>query len=245
MAVPTNAKRQQSARPSDEDQPADQQNQTSRGADRNGDGRIDLDDLLIGARETFHWVFSWRGAMLCCGAFTIMSAGVNIASWQSALRPLGSAALGVAFVTWGTLQVLELMPVLDDLSLKASIGALIRLQRKPIEVPNINQTLQPAAKMQLRKYRNRERNQALASEFFRYLCYGIELAVLVIGGGVLSPIGVSWAGVIMTIVGICGVELGLRKTSECGEKLMSPDERDFLKQIAKTVQRSAVTMPEK
>jgi hypothetical protein len=104
----------------------------------------------------------------------------------------------------------------------------------------INQDLVPAAKSQLRKYRNRERHLALLSEFVRYGCYGFELAILVGGGGIFSPIGVNWIGVIKAIVGIVGVEIGVRKINECGEKLLNPDEREFLKEIEAAVSRSTV-----
>lgn len=208
--------------------------------DKNKNGRIDLDDLLIGLREGFQWVFSWRGAMLICGGFTVMAALINIASWAAVLRPLGSAAIGTGFLVWGTIQVLELMPILDDLSLKASLAALVRLQRKPVEIPVVNKTLTPGATGKFKKYKNRERNRELAGEFIRYVCYGIELSVLVVGGGVFSPIGVSWAGVLLAVVGIVGVELGLRKTNECGEKLMSVEERDFIRQLESAVSRTTV-----
>ena len=208
--------------------------------DKNGNGRIDLDDLLIGLREAFQWVFSWRGAMLVCGSFTVMAGFINIAAWAATLHSLGSAAIGTGFIIWGTLQTLELMPILDDLSLKSSLSALVRLQRKPIEIPVVNHELSPIATGKFKRYRDRERNRELVGEFTRYACYGLELAVLVVGGGVLSPIGVSWANVLMAIVGIVGVELGLRKTNECGEKLMNADEREFLKQLEASVNRASI-----
>jgi hypothetical protein len=208
--------------------------------DKNGDGRIDLDDLLIGLREAFQWALSWRGAMVLYMGFTVMSAWLNVEAWDIVLRPAGQASLTFAVLIWGTLQMNELLPILDDLNLKASIGALIRLQRKPIKVPVVNETLVPAARSQIRKYRNRERKLALFSEFVRYACYGLELAILVGGGSIFSSIGVNWIGVIKAIVGIVGVEIGVRKINECGEKLLNPDEREFLKEIEAAVSRSTV-----
>ena len=59
---------------------------SGKGLDKNGNGRIDVDDFLIAMRETFSWVFSWRGAMLVCGGFTLFAASINIAAWIGALE---------------------------------------------------------------------------------------------------------------------------------------------------------------
>jgi hypothetical protein len=211
-------------------------------ADKNRNGRIDLDDLLIGIRETFQWVFSWRGAMLVCGGFTLFAASVNVAAWVKALSSLGASAPIAGFLTWGTLQVLELMPVLDDLNINASISALIRMQRKPLEIPLVNEDLNPHAKTRFKRYRNREKNREMIGEFVRYACYGLELAILVVGGGILSPTGISWGAVLMALIGIVGVELGLRKANECGEKLMTSEEREFLNQLKLSAKNTSVTL---
>jgi hypothetical protein len=211
-------------------------------ADRNRNGRIDLDDLLIGIREAFQWVFSWRGAMLVCGGFTLFAASVNVAAWVKALSTLGATASIAGFLTWGTLQVLELMPVLDDLNINASISALIRMQRKPLEIPVVNEDLNPQAKTRFKRYRNREKNREMVGEFVRYACYGLELSILVVGGGILSPIGFNLGAVIMASVGIVGVELGLRKANEAGEKLMTSEEREFLSQLKASVKNTSVSV---
>jgi hypothetical protein len=204
--------------------------------DRNGNGFITADDFLIGLRECFQWVFSWRGAMLVSGAFTIFAAVINITSWASA-----AGSLTAGFLCWGFLETLELMPVFDTFNLRSNIAALVRLQRKPVEVPTANETLNPGYKKRLRTYRNREKRQDQLFEAVRYICYGYEFAVLV-GGGVLSPTGISWSAVILATVGIVGVELGLRLTNICGEKLLSADEREYMKSIEASIRRTSVTV---
>lgn len=203
--------------------------------DRNGDGFITPDDLLIGMREVFQWVFSWRGAMLLSGAFTVFAAGINIASWANA-----TGTLAAGLLSWGAIQTLELMPAFDSFNLKANIASLVRLQRKPVEVPTANETLNPGYRRKLKKYQNREKNQETVFEAIRWGCYALEFAVLVVGGGLLSATGVSWAAVLLAIVGMFGVELGLRLTNICGEKLLSADERRYLEEIQASVQRSSV-----
>jgi hypothetical protein len=209
--------------------------------DRDGDNDIDLDDLLIGLRECVTWVISWRGAMLFGGAFGLFSASLNVAAWVGAMAPLGMGAPIAGVVTWGLIQWRELAPILDDLNLKSSIAAMVRLQRKPMEIPLLNENLHGHAKVRYRRYRDREKNAELGSEFVRWVCYGLEFAVLVVGGGILTPMGVSWTGVLLAIVGMVGVEMGLRMFNTCGEKLMTPEEREYLKSIEKSVQRTTVS----
>jgi hypothetical protein len=210
--------------------------------DKNGNGRIDPEDLLIGARDLFRWLISWRGAMVSFGAFTLMSAWFNVEAWQGVFKTLGSASIGVAIVVWFALQANELLPILDDLSLGSSIAALVRLQRKPVEVPVVNSTLQPGARSQLRRYQNRERKAEMLFEFSRYFCYGIEIFTLIFANGIFSPIGVEWAGVIKAAIGIVGVEIGVRQTNACGEKLLTTEEREYLREIERAVKRSTVTV---
>jgi hypothetical protein len=207
--------------------------------DRNRDGFINADDLLIGLRELFQWGFSWRGAMLLCGGFTLFAGLINVASWTAAT---GSFAAG--FLCWGVIQTLELMPAFDSFSLKANIAALVRLQRKPVEVPTANETLNPGYKQRLKRYRNREKSQDMMFEAIRWVCYGLEFFVLVIAGGILSATGVSWSAVLLALVGMFGVELGLRLTNICGEKLLSADERGYIKSLEASVRRTSVTVPD-
>jgi hypothetical protein len=41
-----------------------------------------------------------------------------------------------------------------------------------------------------------------------------------------------------------GVEIGLRLTNTCGEKLLSTDERDFIKALKASVRRTSVQVPD-
>ena len=209
--------------------------------DRDDNGKVDLDDVLIGFREAVQWIISWRGAMVSAGAFGAYAAWLNIMAWIAAMGAMGSGASIAGVITWGFIQWRELAPILDDLNLKSSIAAMVRLQRKPMEIPLLNENLHGHAKSRLRKYRNRERNQELGATFTRWVCYGLEFAVLVVGGGILTPVGVSWSAVLLAIVGMVGVEMGLRMFNVYGEKLMTPEEREYLKSIQQSVQRTTVS----
>jgi hypothetical protein len=211
--------------------------------DKNGDGRIDIDDLLIGLRDCFAWVFSWRGMMLVWVGFTGLSALVNVASWANVLQGLRGAAPGVGFLCWAAFQAMELHPMLDDLNLQSSLSALVRLQRKPMEIPVINTELNPEAETKMRQYKRRGKNRDRANEFIRFVAYGIELAVLVGGGGIFTSTGMDWASVLLAIVGMVGVEIGLRKANECGENLLEADERAFLQSILSSKKMVAETVP--
>jgi hypothetical protein len=211
--------------------------------DKNGDGRIDIDDLLIGLRDIFAWVFSWRGAMLVWIGFTCLSALVNVASWSNVLGSLKGAAPGVGFLCWAAFQTTELHPMLDDLNLQSSLSALVRLQRKPMEIPVVNTELNPEAETKMRQYKRRGKNRDRANEFIRYVAYGIELAVLVGGNGIFTSTGIEWASVLLAIVGMVGVEIGLRNANQCGENLLAEDERAFLNQILSSKKMVSETAP--
>ena len=244
MPVQTKAKQSQSAS-NDKAKTESQQGTKGKSSksifDRDDNGKVDLDDVLIGFREAVQWCISWRGAMVFSGAFGCYAAWLNISAWIAAMGVMGAGASIAGVITWGFLQWRELAPILDDLNLKSSIAAMVRLQRKPMEIPVLNENLHSHAKARLRKYRNRERNQELGSEFTRWVCYGLEFAVLVVGGGILTPVGVSWSGVLLAIVGMVGVEMGLRMFNVYGEKLMTPEEREYLTSIQKSVQRTTVS----
>lgn len=241
MAVKTNSQK----RTQEPTKSADPQNQTGKKSspfDRNGNGRIDPDDLLLGIRDAIQWVISWRGAMILAGAFTVYAGTLNIKAWVAAMAVTGSGAGLAGALVWGVIQTFELLPILDELNITASIGSLVKLQRKPLEMPTINETLNPQGRAKVRRYLNREKHQDIAGEFIRYLCYGLEIAVLVVGGGILSPVGVSWSGVLLAIVGVCGVEQGLRLFSRCAENLLSPEEREQVRKIREAVSRSTVRL---
>ena len=203
--------------------------------DANGDGFITADDLIIWFWRFIQWVVSWRSGMLLSVAFTVGAVAININSWTAAT---GSLAAG--FVTWGVIQTLELMPAFDSFNMKANIAALIRFQRKPVEVPTANETLNPGYRRKLQQYQRREKNQEMLFEAIRWICYGLEFAVLVVGGGLLSATGVSGAAAILALVGMFGPELGLRLTNICGEKLLTADERRYQEQLEAAVQRTSM-----
>jgi hypothetical protein len=203
--------------------------------DRNGDGRIDFDDLVYGAKEVWQWLFSWRGGMFLSAGFTLMAGSINVASWSSAT---GSVLAG--FLVFGMVQTLELMGTFDGMNVKSNLASLVRLQRKPVEIPVVNQTLNPAAKNRFKRYRNREKNQDMVLEAVKWICYGIEFSVLVVGGGILAPTGVSWGAALISLIGMVGVELGLWLVNICAEKLMTPEERAFIKELEGAVQRTSV-----
>ena len=180
--------------------------------------------------------------MILAGAFTVYAATLNITAWTGAMAVTGSGAGLAGFLIWGVIQTFELLPILDELNITSAIGSLVKMQRKPLEMPVINETLNPQARAKVRRYLGREKRQDIAGEFIRYAAYGLEIAVLVVGGGIRSPIGISWCGILLAIVGICGVEQGLRLFSRCAENLLSPDEREQVKKIREAVSRSTVRL---
>jgi hypothetical protein len=219
-------------------------NQSARKAwgDTNGDGRFDIDDVLIAIRSGFQWVFSWRGAMALFGMGLVGAAGLNIAAWVSALSPLKELAPMAGFIAWGAIQAFELLPIMDDLSLDASLGAMVRRQRKPLEMPVINETLNPDAHHLRRRYKRREASQQITAEFARYALYGLELAVLVLAGNLVNYVGINWANILIAIVGMVGVEVCLRMFNFCADRLLTRDERDFLAKLKSTAKHTSVSL---
>ena len=209
--------------------------------DKDGDGNIDLDDFLIGVRETMQWFASHRFGMLCYGGLTGISAGINIAAWMTTLSSMGPITPIAAFCSWGCFQYVELAPILDELNLKASLAALVRLQRKPMEVPIINDNLHGHAKKAQRKYRDREKNQELGATVGRWTAYLIEAVVLILGGGLIAAMGVQWGAVLAAIGGMVGVEIGLRGFCKAAEKVLSKDERDYMNSIIAGHSRQTAT----
>jgi hypothetical protein len=205
--------------------------------DKDGDGTFDLDDVLIMGREVIQWVFSWRGAMVLSGAFTVFSASINIVSWN---RAMGNVFAG--FISWGIVQTIELLPSLDDLNPKASLMAMIRLQRKPLDVPSLNEAIVPAAKRRFERYRNIERNQDALFETIRMVAYVVELFTLVVGGGLLTASGLSWGALLLAIIGIFGVEIGLRMFNYCGDRILTNEERDYFRELMAGVTRQTTRL---
>jgi hypothetical protein len=210
--------------------------------DTNGDGRFDIDDVLITIRNCAQWVFSWRGAMAVFGLALIGSAALNIASWVTVLSPLGSLAPMAGFVTWGAIQAFEILPIMDDLNLKSSLAGMVRRQRKPLEVPALNETLNPDAHRLQRKYKRRESEQQIMGEFTRYALYAGEFVVLVMGGNLVNYLGVSWGNVLLAILGMIGVEISLRMFNYCGDQLLTRDERDFMERLQQSAKNVSVSL---
>jgi hypothetical protein len=237
----TKAKKTDSA-PNDSTPQTGNQSRRKSPLDRNGDNRVNLEDLLIGLKQAFEWVVSWRGAMLLALAFTAFSAYVNVMSWIAVLATLGGMAPIAGVLTWGFIQMQELMPVLDDLNLDAAIAELTRITRAPHEIPNFKESVTPEGQDAIDKFQNRRKKNNRFNRFKRYAFYGLEFAVLIVGGAVFSPLGISWGAVLLSFVGMVGVELGLRQFSEAGEKLLSPEERELAQTIKNSAKRDTVRL---
>ena len=210
--------------------------------DRNGDNRIDLDDLLIGLRQAVNWIVSWRGAMALSLLFTVFSASLNVMSWVAVLTSLGGMASIAGVLTWGFIQMQELTPILDDLNLDASIASLVRITRAPHEIPNFKESVTPEGQQAIDDFQQRNLKNNRFNRFKRYFFYGLEFSVLIVGGAVFSPMGISWGAVLMSFVGMIGVEMGLRQFSEAGEKLLSPEERELGLTIRNSARRDTVRL---
>lgn len=210
--------------------------------DRNGDNRIDLDDLLIGIRQAVNWVVSWRGVMALALLFTLFAAYLNVMSWMVVLSSLGGIAPIAGVLTWGFIQMQELTPILDDLNLDASIAALVRITRAPHEIPNFKDSVTPEGQQAIDDFQQRNLKSNRFNRFKRWAFYGLEFAVLIVGGGVLNPMGISWGAVLLSFVGMIGVEMGLRQFTEAGEKLLSPEERELGETIRNSAKRDTVKL---
>ena len=237
MAVqPKSARRQTETEPTKSAAPESKKRNVWGDVDKDGD--FDFDDVLRGTRDFIEFALP-RLPMIAYGGLTIVSAGLNIAAWTGVMSGLGAYGAVAGTLTWAVLQSKELEPIWSKLNLKASLAALIRLQRKPIELPVINHELTPQATKELKSYRDREKNQSSTADFLRLFCYGVELFVLC-GGQLVSPLGIAWGAVLLAAIGFTGVEIGIRGFSKEGSKLLSPEERDFHAQILNSVNRTSV-----
>jgi hypothetical protein len=210
------------------------------GLDRDGDGDFDFEDALIITRDWVEFVLP-RIPIMAYGLLTIVAGALNIAAWILQFQGAGNAAIGLGPLVWFVLQSKELEPIWDELSIQASLDALIRLQRKPLEMPVVNTDVNPAAIAQMKKYRDREANLDLHANFIRMACYGIELFVLV-GGRLISPLGVNWAAVVVAAIGFVGVELGLRGFHREGQRLLSSEEREFRDRLMQSASYISVNL---
>ena len=236
MAVqPKSPQRQESTKSAE---PKSESKKRNVWGDVDRDGDFDFDDVLRATRDFIEFTLP-RLPMIAYGGLTIVAAGLNIAAWTGVMSGLGTYGVVAGTLAWAVLQSKELEPVWSNLNLKQSLAALIRLQRKPIEVPVINHDLVPQAKKQLKAYRDREKNQSSTSDFLRLFCYGIELFVLC-GGQLVSPLGINWGAVLLAAIGFTGVEFGIRGFSHEGQKLLAPEEKELQSQILASVTRSTV-----
>ena len=238
MAIPKSSRRQTQTEPTKSAEPQTDSKKRNVWGDVDKDGDFDFDDVLRGARDVIEFTLP-RLPMVAYGCLTVVAAGLNIAAWTGVMSGLGGYGAIAGILAWAVLQSKELEPVWLNLNLKQSLAALIRLQRKPLELPIVNHDLVPQAKKQLKAYRDREKNQSATSDFLRLFCYGVELFVLC-GGQLVSPLGISWGSVLLTVIGFVGVEIGIRGFSHEGQKLLSPEEREFHAQILASAIRSTV-----
>ena len=245
MAFKTKAKKTEPTTTSSEPQTQTTSTPKKNPLDRNGDNRIDLDDLLIGLRQAVQWIISWRGVMALSLLFTGFSASLNVYSWVvvlGGLAGLGGSAPIAGVLTWGFIQMQELTPILDDLNLDASIAALVRITRAPHEIPNFKESVTPEGQSAIDAFQQRNLKNNRFNRFKRYAFYGLEFSVLIVGGAVFSPMGISWGAVLLSFVGMVGVEMGLRQFSEAGEKLLSPEERELGLIIRNSARRDTVKL---
>lgn len=217
-------------------------NANSNPLDRNGDNKVNLDDLILGVRQAIHWVVSWRGVMALSLAFTVFSASINIFSWVAVLGSMSGWGPITGSIVWAFIQIQELAPILDDLNLDASIAALVRITRAPHEVPNYNESVTPEGQQAIDNFQQRNIKNNRFNRFKRFGFYGLEFSVLIVGGAVFSPMGISWGAVILSFVGMVGVEFGLRQFSEAGEKLLSVEERELAQTIRDSARRDTVKL---
>jgi hypothetical protein len=208
--------------------------------DKDGDGDFDFEDALIITRDWIEFALP-RIPIVAYGLLTIAAGAMNITAWTLTFNGAGSAAIGLGPLMWFILQAKELEPIWDELSIAASLDALVRLQRKPLEMPVINTDLNPAAVTQMKKYRDREKNLDLHQNFIRMTCYGLELFVLV-GGRLVSPLGIDWAAVAVAVIGFVGVELGLRGFHREGQKLLSSEEREYRDRLMQSASYISVNL---
>lgn len=242
MAIPKSARRtttrQAKTEPTKSAEPKTDSKKRNVWGDVDKDGDFDFDDILTAIRDVTEFALP-RLPMIAYGGLIVVAAGLNIAAWTGVMSGLGVYGAVAGTLAWAVLQSVELNPIWKTLNIKQSLASLIRLQRKPLEVPIVNHNLVPQAIKELRGYRDQEKNQASTADFLRLFCYGLELFVLC-GGQLVSPLGINWGAVLLAAIGFTGVEIGIRGFSGEGQKLLSPAEREFHSQILSSVNRSSV-----
>ena len=119
---------------------------------------------------------------------------------------------------------------------------MIRRQRKPTEVPVLNEDLNPDADRLRTRFKKRESRQSIWAEMWRVALYTLEFVILVMGGNLVNYLGVQWVNVLIAVLSMIGVEVCLRMVNFCGEQLMSPDERAFLVKLKSSAKNVSVTL---
>jgi hypothetical protein len=70
----------------------------------------------------------------------------------------------------------------------------------------------------------------------------MEFAVLILGGNIVSYLGISWGNVLIAIIGMVGVEVCLRMVNYCGDRLLSREEREFMKALKASARNVSVSL---
>jgi hypothetical protein len=205
--------------------------------DLNGDGSVNIDDVVVGSTSILLWVFSWRGAALIFMALLAVSIRLNLEAWFSVFPNDHSTAAAL----WCAVQAGELFPVFDEIDPRAILTAMIRKQRKPTEVPLLSENLHSDSASITSKY-VRSGSMGFGGILMRFGLYGAELVTLIGKGGLLSADGVLWDGVIKAVAGAVGVEISLRAIAYCKERILTADERAFRAELEEKTSRSTVSL---
>jgi hypothetical protein len=167
-------------------------------------------------------------------AISIVCAGYsNGMAWRSVV----GNDMGV--LVWLGVQCFQLFPVLDSLNPKAAMNAMIRMQRKPIEVPAINDEVNANADRVRENYR-KSGNPGRWLDVFRLALYVAEFIVLNSDAKVMGATSIDFGALISLVYSVVGVEASIRSFNFCGWQLMTPDERKFAKKLESTAKNTSV-----
>lgn len=196
--------------------------------DADGDGDFDLNDLVLLVKKGFQWVFSWNGFTVACTIGVLVAAHYNINAWATLLGP---GRYWTAFAAWMIFQAIETIPILDELNIKTRLESMVRLQRKPVEIPNVSTNVVASYPKHVKGYVRHEDNLGLGMEIARWAAYAVETFVLVFYGGAFGAVGATPFGLVTAILGIVGFEFCLRLACNCQDKLLTKEERHQIKTL--------------